>query len=331
MMVAKLTKILIAEDSPTARALLKTVLQRASDMEVIGEIEDGNLVITRSADLNPDLVLMDVGLPGIDGLEATKRLKKSYPQIRIIMVTANDSDAALFEAFSAGADGYYLKSNTADSLLQAIRSVMSGAAWLHPAIASRVLRSCVLGATKLTDSKRSASSYATVNGGPNSHLSKHQNICKLVSIARQFEDSGMLDEAALVLEGTVALCEKLNGMHDPEVASLISLQADALYAQEKFVQAERLYLRSLEIRHQSLGYENSAVAQSLENLANLYDTRSNYQEAEHYYYWSLKIREKVDGPNNPLTHETCAKLAWVYRAQGKLEQADEMLKRAEAK
>lgn len=323
-MAPKLTKILIAEDSPTTRAMLKTVLQRASDMEVVGEAESGDTIVTKCQTLHPDVVLMDIGLPGVSGLEATKQLKAANPAMRVIMVTSNESDSVIFDAFSAGADGYYLKSNTADSLLQAVRAVVSGAAWLHPAIASRVLRSCVVGASKLVEKKRpEPKSHGIVPG-----ISKHQNVSKLIAMAREFEEAEDLEKAELLVEAAVALCEKLSGVHDPEIADLLTIQADMLYTQEKFVQAERLYLRALELRHQALGYEHESVAASLDNLANLYDTRSNYAEAEHYYYWSLKIREKIDGPNNPLTTETCSKLAWVYRAQGKIDQANEMSKRA---
>jgi len=91
-----------------------------------------------------------------------------------------------------------------------------------------------------------------------------------------------------------------------------------------------LYAKALDLRHQTLGYEHPDVATALENLANLFDTRSNYAEAEHYYFWSLKIREKIR-PDDPLTSDTCAKLAWVYRAQGKVDLAEEMEKRANKK
>mgnify|MGYP003386078415 CR=1 FL=1 len=321
-MVSKITRVLIAEDSPTTRALLKTALPRASDMEVIGEATDGSEAIMKAEALSPDAVLMDIGLPGIDGLEATRRLKKANSKTRIIMVTANESDSVIFDAFAAGADGYYLKSTATDTLLQAVRSVVSGAAWLHPAIASRVLRSCVHGATKLVEEKRGARLTDT------SGISKHKSVSALVKMSREFEDRGQHEESEILLEGAVALSEKLHGPQDPEVALLTSMQADLLYNQEKYVQAERLYLKALELRHQALGYEHADVAQSLENLANLYDTRSNYAEAEHYYYWSLKIREKIDGIDNKVTHETCSKLAWVYRAQGKLDLASEMEMRA---
>jgi len=313
-MVPKVTKVFIAEDSATTRAMLKTVLQRASDMEIVGEADNGASIVDKVASSRPDVVLMDIGLPGISGLEATKKLKERNPDLRIIMVTSNESDGVIFDAFSSGADGYYLKSNSADTLLQAVRTVVSGAAWLHPAIAGRVLRSCVRGASKLVDKKRH----------PDHKVSKHDNVCTLVNLASELEQAERIDECEAVYEGAIALNERLNTEHDAGEALLITLFADMLYNHEKFVKAEELYLKALDLRHQALGYEHSDVASSLENLANLYDTRSNYAEAEHYYFWSLKIREKLSGPDDPLTHDTCSKLAWVYRAQGKTDLAAEM-------
>ncbi len=320
-MAPKVTRVFIAEDSPSTRAMLKTVLQRASDMEIVGEAEDGGSVVEKVVASKPDVVLMDIGLPVMSGLEATKKLKERLPELRVIMVTANESDGVIFDAFSSGADGYYLKSTTADQLLQAVRAVVTGAAWLHPAIAGRVLRSCVRGATKLVERKKTTGSVLKPG-------SRHEHVSKLLNIARTFEAEERIDDAESVWEGIIALAEKLGGPNDQELPGLITQFADMLYTQEKFVKAEKLYLQALDLRHQALGNEHSDVASSLENLANLYDTRSNYAEAEHYYFWSLKIREKVSGPDNPLTHDTCSKLAWVYRAQGKSELAEAMDQRA---
>lgn len=329
-MAAKLTRVFIAEDSPTTRLMLKAVLQRASDMECIGEAEDGGNVIERVSALKPDVVLMDVGLQGMDGLEATKKLKERYPELRVIMVTSNESDGVIFNAFSSGADGYYLKTNNGDQLLPAIRSVVNGAAWLHPAIAGRVLRSCVRGADKLIESKGKQANAHHANGAFDSHVSKHDAVSRLVSMAQEAEQNEKLDDCDVLMDGATALCEKLNNAEDLETASIITLHADMLYGQEKFQKAEKLYAKALDLRHQSLGYEHPDVAAALENLANLYDTRSNYAEAEHYYFWSLKIREKIC-PNDPLASDTCAKLAWVYRAQGKIDLAEEMEQRASKK
>lgn len=317
-MVPKVTRVFIAEDSPSTRASLKTLLQRASDMEVIGEAENGEDAVSKAMSLKPDIVLMDIGLPQMSGLEATKKLKDKHPDMKIIMVTANDSDGVIFDAFSSGADGYYLKSNN-DQLFQAVRSVVSGAAWLHPAIAGRVLRACVRGAAKLQEHKNHNSVPAQ-----SANVSEHDSVSRLLALAREKESQNALDDADALMDGAVALCEKLGGAQSQELPDLLTIQADMLYTQEKFIKAEKLYLKALDLRHQALGNEHHDVAASLENLANLYDTRNNYAEAEHYYFWSLKIREKLSGPNHPLTNETCTKLAWVYRAQGKTDLAKEM-------
>ncbi len=318
----KLIRVFIAEDSPTTRALLKTALQKASDMEVVGEADNGTAVVGQVENLKPDLVLMDIGLVGMNGLDACKILKNKVAGLRIIMVTSNDDETAVFDAFSSGADGYYLKSNTTDQLLTAVRSVGSGAAWLHPAIAGKVLKACVSGADKLVTLKQKSSSQIVQK------VSRQDPVCRLVHLARDLEKEARLEDAEAALEGAIALCEQLSGPADQEVATLVTMFADLLYAQEKFVRAERLYLRALELRHQELGYENKEVAACLEDLANLYDTRSNYAEAEHYYYWSYKIRKKICGPEDPLTEETCAKLAWVLRAQEKHDLANEIEKRS---
>lgn len=317
-MVPKVTRVFIAEDSPSTRASLKTLLQRASDMEVIGEAENGEDAVSKAMSLKPDIVLMDIGLPQMSGLEATKKLKDKHPDMKIIMVTANDSDGVIFDAFSSGADGYYLKSNN-DQLFQAVRSVVSGAAWLHPAIAGRVLRACVRGAAKLQEHKNHNSVPAQ-----SAKVSEHDSVSRLLALAGEKEAKNELEDADALMDGAVALCEKLGGAQSQELPDLLTIQADMLYTQEKFIKAEKLYLKALDLRHQALGNEHHDVAASLENLANLYDTRSNYAEAEHYYFWSLKIREKLSGPNHPLTNETCTKLAWVYRAQGKTDLAKEM-------
>src|SRR5579883_2801458 len=158
-MVGKPTRVFIAEDSPTTRAMLKTVLQRASDMEVVGEAGEGPQVLEGVERVRPDVVLMDIGMPGMSGLEATTKLKEKHPTLKVIMVTSNETDGVVFDAFSSGADGYYLKSNTADHLLPAVRSVVAGAAWLHPAIAGRVLRACVRGASLLMEKKHEGTQH----------------------------------------------------------------------------------------------------------------------------------------------------------------------------
>lgn len=326
-MVAKTTRVFIAEDSPTTRASLKTVLQRASDMEVVGEAGEGQMVLDGVNQARPDVVLMDIGMPGMSGLETTTKLKEKHPSMKVIMVTSNETDGVVFDAFSCGADGYYLKTSSAEQLLPAVRSVVNGAAWLHPAIAGRVLRACVRGASLLMEKKQGSTHHVQTDA---KKVSRNEAVCRLVLLANELEDSNRYDDADAVMEAAVVLAKKRAQDSEVELSSLLTLTADMLYAHEKYINAEAYYLEALDLRHQALGNEDVAVAASLENLASLYDTRSNYAEAEHYYFWSLKIREKVAGADNRLTKDTCSKLAWVYRAKGKTELADEMEKRAKS-
>jgi DNA-binding NarL/FixJ family response regulator/tRNA A-37 threonylcarbamoyl transferase component Bud32 len=134
------TTILLVEDQELTRLGLKLALNRIPNFRVIAEAEDGLAAVEKAIELKPNVVVMDIGLPGIDGVEATHRIKKAAPEIRIIMVTTHDSDEDIFSALKAGADGYCLKNIPVDQLAIAISTVTTGAAWLDPAIAGRVLK-----------------------------------------------------------------------------------------------------------------------------------------------------------------------------------------------
>ncbi len=135
--------LLIAEDHDITRLGLKLTLEKMSDIEVIGEAVDGDSVLVQVEQFQPRIILMDVNLPGLSGIQATKLIKSSHPNIGIIMLTSDSSDETVFAALSAGADGYCLKNIAAAQLHTAIESVAKGAAWLDPAIAQRVLRAQV--------------------------------------------------------------------------------------------------------------------------------------------------------------------------------------------
>ena len=135
-------KIFIADDHEITRVGLKLTLQNVPDFKVIGEAEDGKETIRLVKELKPDVVLMDIGLPIMDGIDATGRIKDEVPDTRIIMLTSHDSDRDVFAALGAGADGYCLKEVSGTQLINAIRAVADGVAWLDPGVASRVLRAC---------------------------------------------------------------------------------------------------------------------------------------------------------------------------------------------
>ncbi|HEY9682991.1 MAG TPA: response regulator transcription factor [Oculatellaceae cyanobacterium] len=133
-------RVLLVEDHALTRLGLKAALKRTSDIEIIGEASNGEEAIERAKALSPDVILMDVGMPIMDGIQASRHIVASAPQTRIIMLTQHDNDRDILASLAAGASGYCLKDVAPERLYTAIRSVNAGDAWLDASIASRVLR-----------------------------------------------------------------------------------------------------------------------------------------------------------------------------------------------
>ena len=149
-MSEELINVLIVEDHEITRVGLKLTLGQIQGISVIGEAEDGRSAVQQVVELQPQVVLMDIGLPMIDGIEATSQIKAQAPSTRIIMLTSHDNDRDIFAALGAGADGYCLKEVSSNQLALAIKTVADGAAWLDPGIASRVLRASAMSAPAQT-------------------------------------------------------------------------------------------------------------------------------------------------------------------------------------
>ncbi|MBI2810687.1 MAG: response regulator transcription factor [Candidatus Melainabacteria bacterium] len=139
---AQKINIFIAEDHEITRVGLRLTLERVPGFSVVGEAADGKMTVKKVIELKPQVVLMDIGLPVMDGIEATTKIKLEVPGTRVIMLTSHDSDRDIFAALGAGADGYCLKEVSGAQLVMAIRAVADGVAWLAPGVASRVLRAC---------------------------------------------------------------------------------------------------------------------------------------------------------------------------------------------
>lgn len=134
-------KVLLVEDHTMTRMGLSIVLDKAEGIELIGEAEDGVTGVEMAKKLAPDVILMDIGLPNIDGIEATKRVKEFNPGCRVLIFTSRDSEDDVFASFKAGADGYIMKGSTPEQTTNAIKAVNDGTAWIDPAIARLVLSS----------------------------------------------------------------------------------------------------------------------------------------------------------------------------------------------
>jgi DNA-binding NarL/FixJ family response regulator len=133
------TRVLIADDHPLFRHGIRRLLEATPEFEAIGEATSGDEVVTRADELLPDVILMDIHMPGLNGIEATRRILHAHPQIRVLMVTMFEDDASVFTAMRAGAHGYILKDAQKEDLLRAISAVGRGEAIFSPAIASRMI------------------------------------------------------------------------------------------------------------------------------------------------------------------------------------------------
>jgi len=132
-------RILIADDHPLFRDGLRALLESVPDMQVIGEVATGNEVMAQAQALQPDVILMDIKMPGLNGIEATRRILQASPHIRILVITMFEDDESVFAAIRAGARGYLLKGAVQEETLRAIRAVASGEAIFGPAIAERLM------------------------------------------------------------------------------------------------------------------------------------------------------------------------------------------------
>ncbi len=132
-------RVLIVDDHTVVRGGLATMLGRQSDITVVGEAKNGLEAVERSQELQPDLILMDLRMPEMDGVEAMRQIRAKNTDVKFIVLTTYDSDEYIFDAIEAGAKGYLLKDATRDEIFQAVRAVHRGESLIQPGVAARVL------------------------------------------------------------------------------------------------------------------------------------------------------------------------------------------------
>ncbi|MFB2919555.1 MULTISPECIES: response regulator [Aerosakkonema] len=134
-----LLRVLIVEDDPMMQLGLEQSLAAHPQIELVGQAEDGYLGVEAALKLKPDLVVMDIGLPRLDGIAATQRIKKELPSVRVVMLTSHTTETEIIAALSSGADAYCIKGASVDRLLAAIAAATEGATYLDPQIARKVI------------------------------------------------------------------------------------------------------------------------------------------------------------------------------------------------
>lgn len=146
-----LISIVVADDHPVVRQGLRTFLELQEDMQVVGEAVDGEDAVKKTLELLPDIVLMDLAMPGVDGIEATRRIKAASPATKVIALTSFTDDDMVFPAVKAGASGYLLKDMDPKDLAEAIRTVSNGEALLHPSVAAKLMKELADGGSESID------------------------------------------------------------------------------------------------------------------------------------------------------------------------------------
>jgi NarL family two-component system response regulator LiaR len=174
-------RVLIADDHAVVRQGLKTFLELQEDIEVVEDVADGEAAVAAVEREAPDVVLMDLVMPGVDGVEAIRRIKEGRPQARVLVLSSFLDDERLFPAVRAGAAGYLLKDVEPRELVKAIRTVHGGEALLHPAVAARLMDEFAAGsapepnADGLTDREREVLTLIA-RGLPNKLIARELSI-----------------------------------------------------------------------------------------------------------------------------------------------------------
>ncbi|MGZ4109055.1 MAG: response regulator [Actinomycetota bacterium] len=133
-------KVLVVDDHEVVRQGIKMVLETDPELEVVGEAASGEDAIDRVRELRPNVVVMDIGMPGLSGFEATRRIRQSNPDVQVLALTVHDSEAYVFQMLQAGATGYIVKRAPAVEVIQAVKRAYHGEAVLHPSVAKLLIR-----------------------------------------------------------------------------------------------------------------------------------------------------------------------------------------------
>jgi len=137
------TRVLLAEDHTIVRKGLCALLDAEPGIEVIGEAQDGREALLKAEQLHPDIVLMDISMPGLNGLEATRQIKKRFPEVKVLILTVHSDEEYIRQILQAGASGYLVKQAAPQELISAIEAIQSGESYLSPSVSKKVVREYV--------------------------------------------------------------------------------------------------------------------------------------------------------------------------------------------
>ncbi len=206
-------KILLCDDQAVIRDGLEMLLTLEKDFQVVGTAQDGSEAVELAAQKQPDLILMDLKMPGVNGIEATRQIRAKFPHMKILVLTTYDDDEWVFDAIRAGASGYLLKDTPRQKIIEAIRGTMEGKSFVDPAIAGKLMN-------QVASNQKQPTSLLV-----DKLTERELDVLRL--IAKGFNNSDVAGQLHLS-EGTVrnhvsAILEKL-GVSDRTQAAVIAIQ-----------------------------------------------------------------------------------------------------------
>ena len=271
----KLITVIVAEDNEFIRSMLNRVLNRERDISIVAGTGCGEETITECSRLKPSLILMDISMPGMNGLKATEVIKKESPGTKIIMVTGSDRSEDITRAFQAGADAYFLKTTPFHELPKVVRIVNEAGTWLDPGISSTILKHCF-------------------ERPENRKVGRIENAG--LNLIREHIDAlageQCLEDATLLARACVKLTERIYGIGSQEMLEAMAKLGDLHYASGEYKSSETILLKAIESHEPLLNRADENTDYVLSHLGKAEEDEGRFQQAELYYTWSLRIRER---------------------------------------
>lgn len=194
-------RLIIADDHPVVRSGLKAILASQPDFELVADVGNGDFALAASADLHPDVILMDLQMPAMDGVTATAHIHAKYPNIRILVLTTYDTDADILRALDAGATGYLLKDAPPEELFRAIRAAAKGEVILAPSVAAKLTRRLTNTLEKSLSAREIEALTLAARGNSNKDIAAKLHITEATvksHFVHIFEKLGVADRTAAV-------------------------------------------------------------------------------------------------------------------------------------
>jgi serine/threonine protein kinase len=234
-------RVLIADDSATDSKAMSSVLSKQADVEVVGAATDGEDAIDKLLQTYPQVVLMDLNMPRLNGFEATTQIKQKFPSVKVIGISGEATSDRIMDAFKAGIDGYCTKSQGLDNLASAVRAVAYGGTWMDPSVTTGFLRACAQAAEKKSEEFLS-------NTAEISLLNKFDGPTFMIMLAEKHQSKKKLLEAETLYNAAIALIEKTHGDRHESLTVPLQKLASLYVEQGKTEQAQACYLRGLQLQ-----------------------------------------------------------------------------------